>query len=171
MTRREITAFLTALLRKKLMHERKYYSTETTFNWGRKNEFRIDFMTFAPRNQSVAGIEAGIVTGYEIKSCVEDYRSPNGHNLHFDKNYYVMPMTTRNAIIREKPHSIGTYIPHRISITAKEEWENPTDFSAIEYTGAGFNDEWTLSCMDKAYLLDRGIPVATCLFNMLRSGT
>ena len=170
MTRRETTAFLTALLRKKLMHERKYYSTEVTFNCGRMNEFRIDFMAFAPRNQSVAGIEAGTVTGYEIKSCLKDYRSPNGHNLHFDKNYYVMPMTTRNAIISDKPYAIGIYVPHRIGVSVMEEWENPTDFTLLQYTGAGFNDGWTLSCMDKAYLLDRDIPVSTCLFNMLRSG-
>jgi len=147
MTRREITAFLSALMRKKL--NGKYYASEVTFNWG---------------------IEQGIVTGYEVKSCVDDFRSPNGHNLLFDKNYYVMPMSTRNTIVSQKHHAIGIYVPHRIDVTLKEEQENPTDFTSIEYTGAGFNDGWTLSCVDKSKLLDRNIPIASCLFNMLRSG-
>lgn len=166
-TRRETTRFLSELLRNKL--QGKYFASEVTFNWGRQGEFRLDFMAFAPRNQTVAGIEAGTVTAYEIKSCIEDYRSPNGHNLHFDKNYYVMPMAARNVMIREKPYQIGIYVPHRIDVSLMDEWENPTDFSELEYGSMRFS-EWTLSCKDKAYLKDRDIPIATCLFNMMRSG-
>lgn len=50
-------------------------------------------MEFSPANQcSVSGIEKGIFTCYEIKSCKEDVYSGNGLNFFGEKNYIVTTM-------------------------------------------------------------------------------
>ena len=81
MTRAEITTMLGKLLERKIGGMGNYWASEVTFNWGRKDECRVDYMKFEPVNNSPSGLEKGIFICYEIKSSLADYRSPNGHNF------------------------------------------------------------------------------------------
>lgn len=59
---------------------RIYWAKEVTFDYSYSAK-RVDYMRFKPLNNSVSGIEKGDCFCYEIKSSVEDFHSPNGHNF------------------------------------------------------------------------------------------
>jgi len=172
MTRSEITTFLNELFEHH--HKNMCYAKEVTFNYGMQDMFRVDYVTFKPRNQSVSGIEQGIVTAYEIKSCLDDYKSKNGHNMFFDKNYYVMTMETLVAIdarVKWLDWGRGCYVPVPQRWTVQQERETPTKFGTLDFKAEMQRlARWDLVCAIKTKQQDRNIPLSTCLFNMLRSG-
>ncbi len=90
---------------------RIYYAKEVTFDYGTSHAVRVDFMKFAPKNNSVSGIEKGDFSCYEVKSSIEDFRSKNGHNFLGDYNYYVMPADVYEAVKAEIPYGVGVYVP------------------------------------------------------------
>lgn len=55
---------------------------------------------------------------FEIKSTVSDFKSPNGHNLVGDVNYYVVPSDTFKQL--EKLGLLDEVPPHIGFITAHE---------------------------------------------------
>lgn len=89
---------------------RIYWAKEVTFDYMLSAK-RVDYMRFKPLNNSVSGIEKGDFFCYEIKSSVEDFRSPNGHNFLGDFNYYVMPEDVYLTVKEEIPWAIGVYCP------------------------------------------------------------
>lgn len=114
MERKEITAILSKLLEKHLdpnNDPRIYWAKEVTFDYGTDHAVRVDYMLFKPVDNSVAGIEKGDFYCYEVKSCIEDFKSPHGHNFIGDYNYYVMPedvyeyFSKTNAL----PYKAGVY--------------------------------------------------------------
>lgn len=161
--RKETTRLLSDSLVRDILRK-KYWANEVTFNCGRTGEFRVDFMSFAPENQSTSGIEKGIFTAYEVKCCLPDYKSENGHNLVMDKNYYVMPMELYQKVVRELPHNVGVYIPIPFGKTKHEEFENPTKTEELQI------ERVTMQCVMNAHLQDRTISNTMALFCMLRSG-
>ena len=116
MDRKETTAFLSELLvNTRLSGIGKYYASEVSLDYGSVNVRRIDFLEFTPANTiSVSGIEKGIFTCYEIKSCKEDFNSGYGLNFIGEKNYLVMTMETYKAVLSELPKkgcgSIGVMV-------------------------------------------------------------
>lgn len=90
---------------------RIYWAKEVTFDYATEHSCRVDYMVFKPHNNSTSGIEKGDFYCYEIKSSVEDFRSPNGHNFIGDFNYYVMPMEVYDAVKESMPFAIGVLIP------------------------------------------------------------
>ena len=48
-----------------------------------------------------------LTTCYEIKISVSDFKSPNGHNFHGNKNYYVVPHDIYDKIKDLVPEDIG----------------------------------------------------------------
>lgn len=163
MDRKETTELLSNLLVRDILSN-GYWASEVTFNYGRKNMFRVDFMSFKPHNQTASGIEKGVFSCYEVKSCLADYRSSHGHNFIAEKNYYVMPMSVYKQIASEIKHGIGVYctIPH--GKTNYEEFENPSELMADKTL-------YTLKCVKNARPRDRDISNNVMLFNMLRSGS
>ncbi len=100
MNRKEITNFLTELLIKERLTDRKYYAREVTLDYGTGNEKRVDVMQFKPRGVTyVSDIEAGLFICYEIKSCKEDVYSGNGLNFVGDENYIVTTMECYKSLI------------------------------------------------------------------------
>lgn len=92
--RTEITSLLSLSLEKHINPKndtRIYMAKEVTFDYATSNTKRVDYMQFKPANNSVSGIEKGDFYCFEVKSSVEDFHSPNGHNFIGDYNYYVMP--------------------------------------------------------------------------------
>lgn len=166
MDRKKITKMLGDMLVRDVL-AKKYWASEVTFFCGRKGECRIDFMQFTPVNQSTSGIERGTFSAYEVKSCVADYNSKNGHNMIMDKNYYVMPMKVyKDLALDEKLKfgNIGVYcpIPNRRDIY--EEFEDPTDLHCMDPR------HMTMKCVNAAHGKDRDISTSMALFCMLRSG-
>lgn len=163
MFRKDITKLLGELLIRDVLNK-KYWANEVTFNYGRKNEHRIDFMTFAPVNQSTSGIERGSFSAYEVKSCLADYRSKNGHNLTMDKNYYVMPMELYLKVAGELHHKTGVYCPIPAGREVYDEFEHPTKINEL------ISERLYLRCIRNATTTERNVGNLTALFCMMRSG-
>lgn len=112
--RKETTQMLSKLTEKLInptCDPRIYWAKEVTFDYGTQNQKRVDYMRFKPINNSVSGIEHGDFYCYEIKSSVEDFSSPNGHNMFGDFNYYVMPEDVYKTIQKQIPYKVGVYVP------------------------------------------------------------
>lgn len=163
MNRKETTKLLSDLLIGNVLSG-KYWANEVTFNYGRPGECRIDFMTFTPINQSTSGIEHGVFAAYEVKSCLADFRSDNGHNMIMDKNYYVMPMELYKKVVRELPYNVGVYCPVRVGRDKMAEFEDPTKTEDLK------DKKLEMRCIRAARLKSRDISNSVALFCMLRSG-
>lgn len=114
MNRKETTKFLSELVEKLINpteDSRIYWAREVTFDYATSHRARVDYMKFEPVNNSVSGIEKGDFYCYEVKSSVEDFHSPNGHNFLGDFNYYVMPQQVYDTVRTEIPYGIGVYCP------------------------------------------------------------
>ena len=115
MNRSEITAFLSECIERHIdphNDPRIYWAKEVTFDYATGNAVRVDYMKFKPVNNTVSGIEKGDFYCYEIKSCVEDFKSKNGHNFLGDYNYYVMLQDVFESVKGLIPHSIGVIMPN-----------------------------------------------------------
>ena len=113
MTRKEITALLSALTERMLdpnQDQRIYWAREVSFDYRTANAVRVDYVLFKPVNNTVSGIEKGDFYCYEIKSSVEDFQSKNGHNFLGDFNYYVMPRTVYETVKDMLPYGVGVYV-------------------------------------------------------------
>ena len=145
MSRPEITASLGKALEKYIdphNDPRIYWAKEVTFDYATGNAVRVDYMRFAPINNSVSGIEKGDFYCYEIKSSIADFSSKNGHNFIGDLNHYVMPEDVADSVKNQIPWAVGILIP----------------------------DEWGgLRVMKKARRADRNRPASEMLLMMWRS--
>lgn len=113
MNRKEITQRLSRALENHINpnnDSRIYYAKEITFDYGTKNQVRVDYMEFVPINNKSVGIEQGNFYCYEIKSCIEDFKSKHGHNFLGDLNYYVMTEELYNQVNDNIPFSVGVYV-------------------------------------------------------------
>ena len=101
MTRTETTKFLGKLLTDtRLGGAGSHWASEVSIDPWTPKARRVDYMEFSPANQcSVSGIEKGIFTCYEIKSCKEDVYSGNGLNFFGEKNYIVTTMACYKDIL------------------------------------------------------------------------
>ena len=126
---------------------RIYIAKECTFDYATGISKRVDYCQFKPVNTSVSGIEKGDFYCYEIKSSVEDFHSPNGHNFLGDYNYYVMLENVYMLVQKEIPFGVGVYIPDGIN---KDGWYN-------------------LKAVRKARKINRTRPLTEILFMMFRS--
>lgn len=90
MTRAEITKFLGELLvNTRFAGAGKHWASEVSLDPWTANGKRVDYMQFSPADQmSISGIEKGIFTCYEIKSCKEDVYSGNGLNFLGEKKLH-----------------------------------------------------------------------------------
>lgn len=165
MDRKETTKFLGKLLEStRLSGIGKYWAKEVSLDFGSVNVRRIDYLQFEPEGQvHLSGIEKGIFTCYEVKSCKEDFRSGFGQNFIGEKNYLVMPMQTYKEVMHEIPSKIGVLVPIPTHMTKEDEFENPTEL----------NDDisaWKFATIFPAYKKGRQRSMTELLFCMLRSG-
>lgn len=173
MNRKDITKFLSDLLEKdRLSGAGKYWAKEVTFDYGKENSVRVDYVQFKPLNQlAVDGLEKGEFICYEIKSCKEDYLSGHGLNYEGEKNYLVMTMGTFKALkecgeIDKLPYCVGILVPMPYRKKYKEdkiqsEYEHPTEFLTT--------DRVYLETIKPAKKTYRKRPMTEMLFCMLRT--
>ena len=112
--RKSITSILSISTQKHINPKddpRVYMAREVTFDYATSTAVRVDFMEFKPKNNTISGIEKGDFYCYEVKSCVEDFHSKNGHNFIGDFNYYVMPEEVFAIVSNEIPYYVGVYVP------------------------------------------------------------
>lgn len=161
--RKDITIFLNQLLiSSKFTGIGKYWSQEVCLDYGSVDVKRIDFLQFEPNNQvNIDGIEKGIFTCYEVKSCKADFKSGFGKNFIGEKNYFVMPMSTYKEVIQDIPHNVGVMVPIPEYGDKMEEFEHPTKLSV--------GKEWKLITIKQAHIQGRKRPMTELLFCMLRS--
>lgn len=149
MDRKEITKRLSLLVEKYINPHndpRIYWAREVTFDYATTHSVRVDYMKFKPLNNTVGGIEKGDFYCFEVKSCVDDFKSKNGHNFIGDFNYYVMPL----AVYEE----VKDLVPYNVGVFTEE-----TDRIGQTY----------LTCTKKARRKDRERPVSEMLLMMFRS--
>lgn len=164
MKRKEITNFLSELLiSSRFGGLGKYWAKEVTLDYGSANVRRVDFMEFRPVNTiSTSGIEKGEFICYEVKSCMDDYKSGHGQNFIAEKNYFVMPMSLYKLICSKRDYHIGVMVPIPVGRDKLEEFENPTELDNSK--------EWKLEIIQQSHPQDREKSIAELLFCMLRSG-
>lgn len=143
-TRKECTRELSTMLERYIdphNDPRIYWAKEVTFDYSTNYKIRVDYMRFQPLNNTTSGIEKGDFYAYEVKSSVEDFKSPNGHNFIADYNYYVMPADVFEAVKDAVPYGVGVLCP----------------------------DGGHLRCVRKAVRKDRTRPVSEMLLMLWRS--
>ena len=181
MTRAETTKFLGQLLiNTRFSGAGKHWASEVSIDpWGREAK-RVDYMQFSPADQcSISGIEKGIFTCYEVKSCKEDVYSGNGLNFLGEKNYIVTTMECYNDILPdlrsgkfarhmheqfpESSHYFGVMVavPYLAELT--DEIENPTPIDPD-------TERWKLAVALPCREGPRKRSMTELLFCMVRSG-
>ncbi len=187
MNRKETTDFLTNLIIKDRLCDRKYYAKEVTLDYGTRHSKRVDIMQYSPKGTTyVSDIEQGYFTCYEIKSCIQDVYSGNGLNFYGEKNYIVTTMETYKKLLEDitsdklQNHmncfmsismedtcpyfGIIVPVPYSNDVRKKsiEEFEHPTSLDA--------NVGWTTSIIyPQCQLWHRTRSTTELLFCMLRS--
>lgn len=167
MNRKETTAFLSRLLvANRLSGMGKHWANEVCIDYGTKDVKRIDFMMFEPSTQtSISGIEKGIFTCFEVKSCKSDFNSGYGRNFIGEKNYFVMTMSTYKEVINEIPYGVGVLVAIPRYSNELDEFENPTKLIETDDP-----NDWKLHTIFPARHQERKRPMVELLFCMLRSG-
>ena len=181
MTRAETTKVLGQLLiNTRFSGAGKHWASEVSIDpWGREAK-RVDYMQFSPADQcSISGIEKGIFTCYEVKSCKEDVYSGNGLNFLGEKNYIVTTMECYNDILPdlrsgkfarhmheqfpESSHYFGVMVavPYLAELT--DEIENPTPIDPD-------TERWKLAVALPCREGPRKRSMTELLFCMVRSG-
>ena len=181
MNRKETTEFLGQLLvSTRFGGAGKHWASEVSVDPWKAKGMRVDYMQFSPGDQmSISGIEKGIFTCYEIKSCKEDVYSGNGLNFLGEKNYIVTTMECYKEILPDFrsgkfakhmhdqfPES-STYfgvmvaIPYWAEVT--DEFEKPTPIDADI-------NRWKLAVTLPCREGPRKRSMTELLFCMLRSG-
>lgn len=170
MTRKEITVLLGDILyQQRFTGIGKYYASEVTIDYGTKDACRVDYMQFVPPNQmSISGLEKGIFICYEVKSCVNDFKSGYGQNFIAEENYLVMPMELYKKVIHDIPNGVGVLVPVPAAMGRKnsdcwQEFDHPTEFK-------GDSNDWRLHKIRDAYSKYRKKSITELLFCMLMSG-
>lgn len=170
MNRKETTNFLGKLLiRDKFVGMGKYWASEVSIDYGTTEVKRVDFMQFEPMGVvgGISGIEKGIFSCYEVKSCKADFESGFGRNFIGEKNYFVMPMATYKEVMQDIPNGIGVLVPipqktGNTNAERYEEFETPTELSE--------GTEWKLWAIRCPRVQIRKRSMVELLFCMLRSG-
>ena len=182
MNRKEITLFLSHILeRTKLNVFGKHYAKEVSIDPWTSKAKRVDYMQFSPGDQmSISGVEKGIFTCYEIKSCKEDVYSGNGLNFYGEKNYIVTTMECYKDLIPDlqngkfdehlhqcNPESSkywGIMVAVPYMKEPEDEFQNPTPIDDTNVIG------WELKVVKHCRMGLRKRSMTELLFCMLRSG-
>ena len=180
MTRAETTKFLGQLLvATRIGGAGSHWASEVSIDPWTSKAKRVDYMEFSPANQySVSGIEKGIFTCYEIKSCKEDVYSGNGLNFFGEKNYIVTTMQCYKDIIpdlrdgtfhehlrKTNPESSAHYgimVAVPVMRDKSREFEEPTPISG--------DISWRLEIIHPCTIGTRQKSLTELLFCMVRSG-
>ena len=115
MGRSEITAGLSALLERRLAKENAKYAREVEIEEPvTRKLLRVDYMAYsypAMRQGALHFADLGIVTVYEVKSCMADYRSGNGLGFYGDRNVLVCPSSLAEQLRGALPENVGVMCP------------------------------------------------------------
>lgn len=69
-----------------------------------------------------------MITCYECKITVSDFKSPNGHNFHGNRNYYVIPKEIYESVKELVPKDIGIIVYNQLNntyrIKKESEWKD-----------------------------------------------
>ncbi|MFT8639036.1 hypothetical protein [Bifidobacterium sp.] len=91
--RKHTTILLNTLVEKRLRSRRMFWAPEVSFDKNNENHRRIDYVAFKPLTPNYfpepSSVECGTFECYEVKSCMEDFRSGNGLTFYGDRNYLV----------------------------------------------------------------------------------
>ena len=114
MNRAEITALLGDLLERDVLSGR-HWAKEVKYLKADGTLGRVDYMSFRAREQrygpTASAVEGGEFTCYEIKSCMDDFRSGHGLNFIAERNAMVMPMGLYRQLGQADTMDVSVYVP------------------------------------------------------------
>ena len=132
MGRKEITQGLSVLLEEKLRNDRIKYSKEVELIYNDK-QYRVDYMAFsypARHGGMPYAAEQGHLAIYEVKSCMEDYKSGHGLGFFGDTNFLICPSILaeelRGSLIKNCNY---IYCPIPEGKTVFEEMKDPQPYT------------------------------------------
>ena len=121
MTRDEITLELGRLVRSRIDRQCPLWGAEVDVPTGREDVpiGRVDFAGFTPYGYGygyvpdASSLERGSLTCYEVKSCMDDFRSGHGLNFVGDVNWLVCPFELCDQLRRAQalPQAAGVLCP------------------------------------------------------------
>lgn len=158
-SRAATTRMLSALVEKRLNASRWYWSAEVTFDRDTDHERRIDYVGFKPFTPEYRyecySVELGTFACYEVKSCLEDFKSGHGLSFYGDDNYLVceygladylwqygmlptgahvlVPDRNHTKLLHRWPHDDYTRRPHRTKTAAEMLWAIASCHKGDEY--------------------------------------
>ena len=106
MGRKDTTAELSELVRKRLANSTPYWAEQVDVEPARYGSCGIvDFMAFYPAWSQLQGVpsrvavEQGRFDFYEVKSCMDDFNSGHGLNFYGDRNFLVCERELADELI------------------------------------------------------------------------
>lgn len=103
--RNEITRELSRMVERKLANETPYWVSECNLNIRENNSARVDYVAFTPswgKGSEVSAAELGRFDFYEVKSCMEDFKSGHGLNFEGDTNILVCERELADELCRRR---------------------------------------------------------------------
>ena len=103
--RKEITRELSSMVERKLANETPYWVSECNLNIRENNSTRVDYVAFTPswgKGSEVSVAEPGKFDFYEVKSCMEDFKSGHGLNFEGDTNILVCGRELADELCRRR---------------------------------------------------------------------
>lgn len=74
-----------------------------------------------------------MVTCFEVKITLADFKSPNGHNFHGNENYYCVPKELAPKIIDKVPDDVGilAYNGNTLRKYKQSKWRDVDDKTMV----------------------------------------
>lgn len=93
------------MVERKLANETPYWVSECNLNIRENNSARVDYVAFTPawgKGPEVSAAELGRFDFYEVKSCMEDFKSGHGLNFEGDTNILVCERELADELCRRR---------------------------------------------------------------------
>lgn len=144
MTRAEITEALTRLTEAHIRNRCRLWAPEVDVPGG-----RVDFMGFIPYGNIIdaASLERGSLICYEIKSCMDDFRSGHGLNLIGDVNWIVCAKELCDALREglKLPGNTGVLCPDKVYSKLVETVHQPSPAYGFRRSMAASEAIWRIA--------------------------
>lgn len=145
-TRDETTRYLTELVRRRLKREPGYWAEQVNVDpvMSHNASGIVDFMQFKPAwggdpyEASPVVVEHGVFSFYEVKSCMDDFKSVHGLNFYGDENYLVCERELADELHRRLmlPKGCAVLCPDTARRGLRKVYENGTPYSMRKRTSA-----------------------------------
>lgn len=123
---------LSELLEKRLRNRYNMWAAEVSFDKNTSKEIRIDYMGFKLKSVGCVTVPSSVELGhfdcFEVKSCMDDFRSGHGLNFIGDENWLVTTDEVAEKLRGSSTlHRCGVLVPNKpmSALLVKFDYYNP----------------------------------------------